>query len=235
MKVNNSLEGIISKGCQSDFDTEREFRERVVSRLLETLGWTSSGDTHYEVEISAGTVKLRVDYVIDANVSKFALEVKKPDVNISEGSDSWVQIQSYLKLSEELDYGVLYNGRQLYIFRNGMVDPVIEWHCSKNIEAFQYLNKMSFPMRLNALTGLSTPKILKFSNKIDKLKVRLLWLKYGLLVDFIVIMVISVVSGSRINGIFIGGIILGFALWIMLTVYLITWIKYKMTNKTRNI
>lgn len=144
MVISDETLEVIKKGSTSVFGSEREFREKVVSRLLESLGWNSIGDIQYETSIKAGTVVLRVDYVVGSD-SQFALETKKPGVNISPGSSAWNQIVSYLRLDPTLLFGVLYNGRELHILDSHGQEPLVSWSHGKSTDMFDLLSKEYFP------------------------------------------------------------------------------------------
>lgn len=139
---------VIKKGFNSNFSSEREFRERVIGRLLEYLGWNSDGDVQYEYAIPIATTTLRVDYLV-GHSQPFALEAKQPNVDISPGSSPWNQILDYLKLDKTIRYGVLYNGKALYIMRGGMERPLVSWISQYDFSAFEYLKKSSYPSLLD--------------------------------------------------------------------------------------
>lgn len=170
MGVNSEAFEVIKSGSNGKFNSEREFRERVISRLLESLGWNLERDVQYEYAIPVATTTLRVDYLV-GNSQPFALEAKQPNVDISLGSGPWSQILDYLRLDRSIKYGVLYNGKSLHILRNGMERPLVSWVSKTNVSAFEYLSKSSYPSLLDlevALVGYKTENgadsILSLSN-----------------------------------------------------------------------
>ncbi|QRF74635.1 hypothetical protein Thermo_00120 [Thermoplasmatales archaeon] len=152
MAVSAETIEVLTKGSTTVFGSEREFREKVVSRLLESLGWNSAGDTQYEVPIQAGTIVLKVDYVVGSN-NKFAMETKKPGIDISPGSSAWNQIVSYLRLDPTLLYGVLYNGKDLHILDSHRQEPLVSWSLGKSPGMFDLLKKEYFPELLQLYTS----------------------------------------------------------------------------------
>jgi len=147
LAVTTETLAVLTKGSTEVFGSEREFREKVVSRLLESLGWNSTGDIQYEVPIQAGTDSLKIDYVVGSD-SKFALETKKPGINISPGSSAWLQIVSFLRLDPTLLYGVLYNGKELHILDSHGQEPLVSWYPGKNTAILDLLKKEYFPVLL---------------------------------------------------------------------------------------
>jgi hypothetical protein len=141
---------LLKKGCSESFTSEREFREKVVIRLLEYLGWDEIYDVKIEFPISTGQSTLRVDYLVGDQTNKFALEIKTPDISIDAGTKPRLQILSYLNLLKGVRYGVLYNGKKMLIFMKGVEEPIITWNCGDPPLSVTYLSKISFPGTLNA-------------------------------------------------------------------------------------
>lgn len=175
MPMDPELPDIVKRGYESVFGSEREFRERVISRLLDSLGWTSDGDIQYEYGIPVATTNLRVDYLVGKE-NPFALEAKHPDVDISPGSSPWRQLSDYLRLDQRIRYGVLYNGRAMYIVPNGMDRPLVSWKSNSDYSAFGYLSKTSYPSLLDMKsefightfkTGKQYPPLEKYHGKIS--------------------------------------------------------------------
>jgi hypothetical protein len=61
---NSSLQDILKSGYNDNFSSEREFRERVVIKLLESLCWISKNDLVFEYPFQVGTQTVRVDYPV---------------------------------------------------------------------------------------------------------------------------------------------------------------------------
>lgn len=144
------FEGILKKGCNESFSSEREFREKVVIKLLECLGWEENEEVRIEFPISTGETTLRVDYLVGDGVRKFALEIKTPDVSIGTGTNPRTQILSYLNLLKGVRYGVLYNGKEMLIFKKDIDEPLITWSCGDPVSSITYLSKISFPQILDS-------------------------------------------------------------------------------------
>ncbi len=155
MTPSDNLSAVIIEGFNGKFSSEREFRERIVIKLLESLGWTDVNDLVFEYPIKVGTQTVRVDYLVGTGSNRFILEVKSPKISISKGDMSCSQIMSYLKLVDDVNYGALYNGRILLIFTKGSNDPIMVWNGKNDISAFHYLSKPTFPWGLNFITGKS--------------------------------------------------------------------------------
>jgi len=141
---------LLKRGCNESFNSEREFREKIVIKLLECLGYEGKYDVRIEFPISAGNTTLRVDYLVGDEYKKFALEVKTPTVSIGVNSDHRNQILSYLNLLKDVKYGVLYNGKKLLIFKKGLEEPIITWSCGDPVLCITYLSKTSYPHILDS-------------------------------------------------------------------------------------
>ena len=141
LEASSELSTILRKGCKEAFSSEREFRERVVSRMLDLLGWNLPGEIRYEETIPTGTIDLRVDYIVADAHRKFALEVKMPGVSVSEGSPARLQLRSYLRLDESINFGVLYNGKEMHLFTRDKESPVLSWSCGKSNSILVYISK----------------------------------------------------------------------------------------------
>lgn len=61
---NSSLQDILKSGYNDNFSSEREFRERVVIKLLESLCWIGKNDLVFEYPIQVGTQTVKVDYPV---------------------------------------------------------------------------------------------------------------------------------------------------------------------------
>ena len=144
LESGSELSIVLDRGCKEHFSSEREFRERVVSRMLDLLGWSSQGEVRYEEEIQAGTVALRVDYIVGDAKRKFALEVKRPEVSVSAGSPARLQLRSYLKLDESINFGVLYNGKEMHLFTRDSELPLLSWSCGKTNPILFYISKDAY-------------------------------------------------------------------------------------------
>lgn len=150
MDLGAKFDDLLKKGCNESFSSEREFREKVVIKLLECLGWEENEEVKIEFPISTGQTTLRVDYLVGDGVRKFALEIKTPDVSIGAGTNPRIQILSYLNLLKSVRYGVLYNGKKMLIFKKGIDDPLITWSCGDPVSSITYLSKVSFPQILDS-------------------------------------------------------------------------------------
>lgn len=148
----NALENVISEGTKTKITGEREFRERIVIRLLEALGWTETGDIQFEYPIKIGVGSKKADYLVGKS-AKFILEIKSPKVPILENDDNCIQTISYLKLVDQASYAALYNGKKLIIFQKGSNKPVYIWDSSGDISPFKALGKDNFPLSLDIFTG----------------------------------------------------------------------------------
>jgi hypothetical protein len=217
MVVTQELNDILKRGCKENFSSEREFREKIVSRLLESLGWTAPGDINYEVSIPAGTVTLKIDYVVGSGSKRFAMEIKKPDVSIDRESAPWVQLKSYMKLDDTLNYGILYNGKKMHLFKRGNGSPYLSWECGKTSPIFQYISKDIDPIAIGY-----TSLMLKRDSKI---------LGGILLCDFVLIIIFGVLS-SYLKSYFLMAItvVCTFILLILIILLLIYLVEYKLTK-----
>ncbi len=142
------LEKIIEKGCEINDVSEAVFRERIVSKLLEALGYDLDKDVEYEVERSIGSNNsIKMDYVINSGKEYFVLDAKAPGKSME---DSYDQIISYIRVSR-INYGILYNGKKLLVFHKESDDPIYMWICGYSNEIFESLKKVNFPTLLETL------------------------------------------------------------------------------------
>ncbi len=150
------LEKVIEKGCEIKDVSEAVFRERIVSKLLEALGYDLDKDVEYEVERSIGTNNsIKMDYVINLGKDSFVLEVKPPGKSLDE---YYNQIISYIRVSL-INYGILYNGKQLLIFSKDSDVPIYVWSCGSSNEIFKALKKEDFPTLLEKLLSKEANRI----------------------------------------------------------------------------
>ena len=63
----NKLENVVLEGARTQIMSEREFRERIVIKLLETLGWSGQNDIQFEYNINVGTSTIRADYLVGSS------------------------------------------------------------------------------------------------------------------------------------------------------------------------
>lgn len=166
--LGEKFDELMKRGCNEEFTSERDFREKIVIKLLEYLGWENNQDVYVEYPIQAGQTTLRVDYLVGDQINKFALEVKMHHESIGPESRPRQQILSYLKLLDDVRYGVLYNGNALLIFKKGIKDPIITWMCGDAADSITYLSKISFPQVLDNLF----PDYLDSVKKLNKYKLR---------------------------------------------------------------
>ena len=175
MNLGTNFVALIKSACTESFTSEREFREKIVIKLLEYLGWQENSEVKIEFPINIGHSTLRVDYLVGDHRGKFALEVKTPDTSIEANSSARTQIMSYLNLLKNVRYGVLYNGVKILIFKKGIDDPIITWGCGDQIAILTYLSKTSFPGILDATfpdQSVSTNEVAKNKRKIDPLTIK---------------------------------------------------------------
>lgn len=153
----NALEKVILEGTRTQITGEREFRERIVIRLLEALGWTEPGDIQFEYPIKIGVGSKKADYLVGKN-AKFIFEIKSPKVTIEVNDDNCIQAISYLKLVDQASYAALYNGKKLIIFQKVPDKPIVYiWNSNPDISPFKVLEKDNFPLSLDIFTGKHTP------------------------------------------------------------------------------
>lgn len=210
----NALEKVILEGTRTQITGEREFRERIVIRLLEALGWTEPGDIQFEYPIKIGVGSKKADYLIGKN-AKFIFEIKSPKVTIEVNDDNCIQAISYLKLVDQASYAALYNGKRLIIFQKISRDPIYIWDSNSDISPFKVLAKDNFPLSLDIFTGKQSPinfnsdagktsslKIIKpvnypiIGNKKNSFWTKLKILGFFALFSFILGIIFSGLSGS---------------------------------------
>lgn len=161
----DALEKVILEGTRTQITGEREFRERIVIKLLEALGWTETGDIQFEYPIKIGVGSKKADYLVGKS-AKFILEIKSPKVSILENDDNCIQAVSYLKLVDQASYAALYNGKKLIIFQKGSNKPTYVWDSNHDISPFKVLGKDYFPLSLDIFTGKQSP--INFNNDSGK-------------------------------------------------------------------
>lgn len=138
----------IKRGCLTDDISEDTLRERVITRLIEALGYDVDKEVEYEKSIRIGSNNsIRMDYVIGAGKKRFVLEAKSPKEDIDDYKE---QLLSYIRVSL-IDYGILYNGKRLLLLNKDLDDPVYEWRCGYNSDIFGALRKEVFPKELDLI------------------------------------------------------------------------------------
>ena len=157
MDDQNKLEHVVLEGARTQIMSEREFRERIVIKLLEALGWSGQDDIQFEYNINVGTSTIRADYLVGSSNKRLILEVKSPRVPITANDGNSKQTISYLKLIDEALYAILYNGKKMIIFQKGSDTPVYIWDPAKDFSIFRSLRKENFPFLLDVLTGKASP------------------------------------------------------------------------------
>jgi len=158
--MNNNLEQLIYKGANTDIDSEERFKQVIVTKLIEALGYNLSNKNEvgieYKVPIGTGSNgSKKLDYAIKNGEDKFALEIKSPKEEIEGNMKFYEQIYSYYRILN-YKYGVLYNGKKLIVFKDvsgesNKVSPVYIWKYAENyqdITIFESLSKDNFPSAL---------------------------------------------------------------------------------------
>ncbi|MEM3257409.1 MAG: type I restriction enzyme HsdR N-terminal domain-containing protein [Thermoplasmata archaeon] len=143
--MNKNLDDIIKEGCEYEFDSEHDLETKLITYLLDAMGWDKYSERKTQVPVDKGTGKETVDYIIGIeNKGRFCLDAKNPKKPITQ--DDVNQISSYLKLfdKEDTHYGILYNGKKLWVVdRKGNV--LYKWECNQSNDIFHYLSKDKFP------------------------------------------------------------------------------------------
>ncbi len=150
--MKDDLQRIIENGCKHDFRDERELREKVVSELLKSLGWDPFTEVSHEAIVQVGTQHLKMDYLVGTKERKFVIDTKRSTLNIVDNNNAYQQLISYMKLTKEpVDYGFIYNGKNLLVFRKSDEQPVLEWKCGDDISVIKAFAKENFPERLEEM------------------------------------------------------------------------------------
>ncbi|MGC9193799.1 MAG: type I restriction enzyme HsdR N-terminal domain-containing protein, partial [Thermoplasmata archaeon] len=131
-----NLRNDIKRGCESNERSEKAFREKIVIDILKDLGWDKDKDIKYEEQITVGTRQFHVDYLIEEANGNLVIEVKPPTESID---DYQQQIISYIKLLDNTKYGILFNGKKMYVFTPGSSKPKFCWECKDDLEIFYKL------------------------------------------------------------------------------------------------
>ncbi len=148
----NQIRKVLEEGYTKDFKNESVFRSMIVNKLIEALGWDIYEDVDHEAEIKIGTTKVRVDYIVESDsFSKFAIEVKSPSHDILSAFDYHQQLFSYLRVSDDLDFGLLYNGKSMVLIRVDSVKAVPIWKPGDGIDKVLLFSKGVYPNGLDDL------------------------------------------------------------------------------------
>lgn len=146
---------ILERGYTKTFKTEQLFRSLVVDRLIEAPGWDLYEDVEPEAAIPAGSTTLKVDYVVGSNSFKFAIEAKRPSANIMNDSKLQQQLSSYLRISREVDYGLLYNGKVMLFMGKESETAITIWKQEEGFENINLFSKKNFPKNVESLLRMS--------------------------------------------------------------------------------
>lgn len=149
--MNSTITDILNNGATKSFKTEQIFRSFVVDRLLEALGWDIYEDVDPEATIPAGSTTIKVDYIVGSNGSKFALEAKRPGTDIVNNTRLHQQLSSYLRLSRDVDYGLLFNGTSMLIMGKESDRPSLIWKEGDRPKNVLFFSKDTFPKNLEEL------------------------------------------------------------------------------------
>lgn len=173
----SEIEEILKNGYEKRFKTEQIFRSLVVDRLIERLGWDLYEDVDQEAEIPAGSTTLRADYIVGANSHKFAIEVKNPSVDIVNNRRLHQQLSAYLRLSREVEFGLLYNGKNMLFMDQNSENPVPIWHAGDSVKNIVLFSKGSFPRDMETLLKMpSKPDLSDFIlHNRDKISESIFW------------------------------------------------------------
>jgi len=178
--MNNNLKQIIDNAANIDIESEERFKQVIVTKLIEALGYDLSNKDEVCIECPVYESKdsQKADYVIKNSENKFVLEIKSPTEEIEGNQKYYDQIDLYYMLLR-CKYGILYNGKKLLVFKasdkNDGRSPVYIWNYEKDypdITIFESLSKGNFPQSLEDFLSLAEKlsnleKYIK--NKNDKL------------------------------------------------------------------
>lgn len=160
----------VEEGCKSDNLNESSFKQNIVIFLLHSLGWEKH-DIDIEYPIKMGTTTHKIDYVLKKNNKPVLIaEIKSPSNEIENNEDYYDELLSYMK-QLEVDYGILYNGIKVLLFKKPEKLPKYIGKCDNSIEFFEYLKKENFPEKTNEFLEISRNlEILKDAIESDEFK-----------------------------------------------------------------
>jgi len=147
MKNIEKIEEIVNKGCEME-GGEEALRIKVISRLLEYLGWNLDDDVEINKSFPTGTSGSVIpDYVLSNEKAKMVLEAKAAGTDLM---DYTKQTISYI-LQSRSEFGVIYNGKGLLVLHKDNNEPIYEWKCGQSKEIFTTLTRANYPEMLESL------------------------------------------------------------------------------------
>ncbi len=138
----------VKMGCQKSGIGESAFRELVVIKLLEAMGWDDDEIT-IEEKIPFGTRGGKADYVLRKGNTIIVIEAKPPSQPIEQ---YYGELTSYMK-QLEAQFGFIYNGRKLALFNRSLEggwdsSPSYFWECGTDIDIFEALSEENIEEKL---------------------------------------------------------------------------------------
>lgn len=162
----DKMKELLKRGCDDKINSESALRELVISQLLEAMGWSfDAGEWIPEKKVYFGSKPNKIDYEVGTKNDKFIIEAKKPGLNLN--SDDFIrQLLSYMKL-EDINYGFLFNGRELMAFKSDSIIPFYNWNCDNNdLEIFNMFSNGNFPHSIDKYIN-ENKTLEKFKNYIN--------------------------------------------------------------------
>ena len=140
---------LLKIGCENKINSEVKLRELVILPLLGAMGWNfDEGDYQLEKKIQISSKVYRIDCVVGKGNKKFIIEAKTPDSNLN-NAEYIDELLSYMK-QEGINYGFLFNGKELLAFKKDNKQPFYSWDCKdKDLEIFRMFSKDEFPNSIN--------------------------------------------------------------------------------------
>lgn len=157
-------QSVLSDAPQMD---EANTKAAVLQKFLELLGWEIPTNTQLEYAVKVGTRSYRVDYALLFDGTPVAFfEAKGVDTSLS--SNHREQLSTYMK-NENVNWGILSNGRQYQFLQRQVVDSNV------SVELLAEVNLQQLPGQLSIFRAFTSEAIQagdseKIANRIGELK-----------------------------------------------------------------
>ncbi|MEM3830242.1 MAG: type I restriction enzyme HsdR N-terminal domain-containing protein, partial [Conexivisphaerales archaeon] len=154
----SEIKKYVYKGCELEDELEEDVA-KIMRKLLSAMGWPIN-EIHSQASVQGVNGKVRADFLVGNEVDKFIIELKSPTVPLA-GERVRGQLQEYLS-PYKVKYGILYNGLELLLMKQGIDKPVYEWNCredKEDITIFVNLSKDSYPKNMKKFISDSQERI----------------------------------------------------------------------------
>lgn len=143
----NEIKKYVYKGCALEDELEVDVA-RIMEKLLSAMDWPIN-EIHPQAPVQGTNGTVRADFLVGNEVDGFIIELKSPTVPLA-NDHARGQLRAYLLLNK-VKYGILYNGHELLLMKQGIDKPVYEWNCledEEDVSIFVNLSKGEYPKNM---------------------------------------------------------------------------------------